>query len=125
MRVNNVRFHRLVLGTQSTYYIASGVWPLLSRRSFERVTGPKTDFWLVQTVGLLIVSIGVGLARSARYESTPGPAIASIGVTAAAALALMDVVNVGRRRISRVYLLDAAAEAALLTGWLFIDRRRS
>lgn len=28
---------------QGAYYLATGVWPLVSRRSFERVTGPRTD----------------------------------------------------------------------------------
>ena len=106
---------------QSAYYVATGVWPLLSRRSFERVTGPKTDFWLVQTVGLLVTSIGIGLAHAARNEGERQPEIRSIGVTAAASLALIDVVNVAQGRISKVYLLDAVAEMALLTGWLLTD----
>jgi hypothetical protein len=30
---------------QGAYYVLSGLWPLLSRRSFETLPGPKTD-WL-------------------------------------------------------------------------------
>jgi hypothetical protein len=33
---------------QDPFYFGSGVWPLLSMRTF--VTGPKTDKWLVKTV---------------------------------------------------------------------------
>lgn len=39
---------------QGIYYVASGLWPLLHMRSFEAVTGPKRDKWLVNTVGALI-----------------------------------------------------------------------
>jgi protein-S-isoprenylcysteine O-methyltransferase Ste14 len=34
---------------------------LVSRRTFEAVTGPKADFWLAQTVGVLVACIGSAL----------------------------------------------------------------
>ena len=37
---------------QGAYYVASGLWPIFHRRSFEAVTGPKKDWWLVVTVGV-------------------------------------------------------------------------
>ena len=37
---------------QGVYFAATGVWPLIDMRSFERVTGPKADKWLVRTVGV-------------------------------------------------------------------------
>jgi hypothetical protein len=45
---------RLVGITQGTYYAATGLWPILWMRSFEAVTGPKQDHWLVKTVGALV-----------------------------------------------------------------------
>lgn len=42
-----------ILRGQGVYYIASGAFPLVSMRLFERVTGKKTDRWLVQMVGML------------------------------------------------------------------------
>jgi hypothetical protein len=36
---------------QGAFYLSSGVWPLISMRTFERITGPKTDKWLVKTGG--------------------------------------------------------------------------
>jgi hypothetical protein len=38
---------------QGGYFLFTGIWPLVSRRTFEAVTGPKKDFWLAQTVGVL------------------------------------------------------------------------
>jgi hypothetical protein len=46
--------------TQAAYYLMTGLWPLFHRRSFEAVTGPKTDYWLVRTVGVLVAAIGGG-----------------------------------------------------------------
>lgn len=38
---------------QGLYDLGTGLWPLLHRRSFLAVTGSKTDWGLVQTVGWL------------------------------------------------------------------------
>jgi hypothetical protein len=105
---------------QGAYYVASGVWPLLDDRSFQAVTGPKTDVWLVKTVGLLVAGIGAALLSEGRQ---PGRAATVVGVGSAAALAGIDIYYAGKRRISPIYLLDAVAEGVLLWGWA--QRRRS
>jgi hypothetical protein len=108
---------RHVAATQAVFYVSTGVWPLIHRRSFERVTGPKTDFWLVQTVGVTVVAIGVGLARAALGRRQVSPDLRAVAMTSAAGLALIDAVSVARGRISSIYLLDAIAEAALVAAW--------
>lgn len=50
----------LALG-QGPYYFATGVWPLVSMRTFEAVPGPKTDRWLVKTVGVLDAAVEAAL----------------------------------------------------------------
>ena len=45
------RTERTLLASQGAFYLAAGLWPIVHRSSFERATGPKTDFWLVRTVG--------------------------------------------------------------------------
>ncbi len=107
----------ILLLTQGFYYILTGLWPLLNYKSFEAVTGPKTDVWLVKTVGLLIASIGAPLALAA-FAQRPVPEIAILSMASAAVLAGVDVVYAMGRVISPIYLLDAAAEAALLAGWV-------
>ena len=42
---------RRSIGIQAAYYTLTGIWPIVHRRSFEAVTGRKTDYWLVQMVG--------------------------------------------------------------------------
>jgi hypothetical protein len=103
--------------TQAGYYLATGVWPLVSLRTFQKVTGPKADDWLVRTVGLLAASIGVGLAVAGR-RGTVSPELRTVAALSAFSFAAVDVYYVLRRRIAPVYLLDAAAETLLLAGWL-------
>ena len=102
---------------QAAYYIASGLFPLVSMRAFEAITGPKVDRWLVKTVGLLVTVIGGALGLAARRRHFT-PEVVLVAAGSAGALAAIDVVYVAKRRISPVYLLDALAELWLLAGWL-------
>jgi hypothetical protein len=105
------------------FNIISGAWPLVHRRSFEAVLGPKRDYWLVSTVSLLL--LGNGTAQLTAPDTADGTAVARrLGMATAASLALVDLVNVPRGRISRMYLLDAAAEAAWLLAWTRVKPTR-
>ena len=108
-------------GLQAALYLGTGIWPLLHRRSFEGVTRPKTDFWLAQTVGVSVAAIGVGLAQAASRPQRVSPELRTVAIGSAAGLALLDLVFVARRRISPVYLLDAAAESALIAAWAITE----
>ena len=114
---------RHVAGLQAAFYIGTGIWPLLHRRSFERVTGPKTDYWLVQTVGFTVAAIGIGLTQAVSRRRGVPRELRTVAATSAAGLALVDVWFVARGRISKVYLADAVAELTLVAGWLFARDR--
>ena len=101
---------------QAAYYIVTGIWPLLSRRSFEAVTGRKRDFWLVQTLGLLIAAVGSALLVSSSREKLSPEAVA-LGVGSAAALGGAGAVFALRGRVSTIYLADAGLEALLIAAW--------
>jgi hypothetical protein len=116
---------RRVAALQAAFYISTGVWPLLHRRSFERLTGPKVDFWLAQSVGVMVAAIGAGLGHAASQRQQVSPELRTVAMTSAAGLTLIDVIFVARRRISRVYLLDATAEAALIAAWALAWTTRS
>jgi hypothetical protein len=100
------------------YYLVTGVWPLLSMRTFEAVTGPKADRWLVRMVGVLAAVIGGVLLRDGLGRKGGRPPDAGLAVGAALGFIAIDVVHVTRGRISRIYLLDALAEAAFVGAWL-------
>ena len=101
---------------QGAFDVVTGVWPILHLRSFEAVTGPKPEGWLVKTVGALITAIG-GTLLSAGLRRRVAPEVAALAVGSAVALATVDVIYATRRRISPVYLLDAVAETALVACW--------
>jgi hypothetical protein len=102
---------------QGTYYFATGVWPLVSIRTFEAVTGPKTDKWLVKTVGVLVAVVGAVLILAGVRG---GVTVEVIALAVGSALGLMgiDVWYVARRVIPPIYLLDALAEFVLVGLWL-------
>jgi hypothetical protein len=107
---------------QGAYYTATGLWPLFSLKSFERITGPKADRWLVKTVGTLVSAIGAALLV-AGIRRRAGPEIATLAAGAAAGLAAVETVYALRGRISKVYLLDALGELALVGGWTLAAAR--
>lgn len=90
--------------------------PLLAYRLFERITGRKREPWLVKTVGLITMVIAWTLASdpAGRHRQTR-----RLGLSAALAYGAIDIWYAAvRRRISPVYLLDAAVEGALVIAWL-------
>ena len=102
--------------TQGIYYLLTGIWPLVSPGTFQKVTGPKTDDWLVKTVGVLVAVIGGVLTMAGlRRQSTREIPMLAIG--SAAGLAAIDVIYAAKDRISRVYLLDAVLEAVIVGAW--------
>lgn len=101
-----------VLRAQGAYYLVSGLWAVVDRRGFEGVTGRKKDYWLVRTVGLLAGTIGFSLLAGTR-GGRPSSETTMLGVTAGASFTAVDLVYVARRRISPVYLGDAAVHALL------------
>lgn len=118
-------FVRLILGGQAAYYILTGVWPLLHMGSFEAITGPKVDDWLVKMVGLLAATIGVTLAVAVRTGRW-GAEVRALAILSALSFAAIDLRYALSGRISPIYLADAAAElllVALLAGAIVTSRR--
>ena len=113
---------RAVLGAQGMYFLLTGIWPLLHMRSFEAVTGPKADRWLVKTVGLTIACIG-GTLLAAAVNDRVTPEVRGLAAASAAALAGVDVFYSAVGRISPIYLADAAVEASLIAAVRTAGRR--
>jgi hypothetical protein len=108
---------------QGCYYASAGLWPLVSIDTFQMVTGPKSDLWLVRTVGVLVTVIGLVLLL-AWWRRTMALELAVLATGSAAALAAIDVYYVARRLLSPIYLADALAETALIAWWVFLLTRR-
>lgn len=104
---------RTLATLHGSYYAATGIWSIVHRRSFERLTGPKTEYWLVRTVGGLALAIGASLWVAGRAES---PAAAPLAVTSGLAFAAADVQ--AARAASRIYLLDGLLEMLFVAAWV-------
>jgi hypothetical protein len=117
------RWPALVGQVQGGYYILSGIWPLVSPGTFQQVTGPKVDFWLVETVGLLLVLAGAVLVLAARARRITRE-IVVLGLGLALLLAGIDVYCVFQPRTTGAYLLDAVVEVAIAVGWVVAIRQR-
>jgi len=85
-----------VLALQGGFYVITGLWPLIHMPSFVRVTGPKMDVWLVRTVGALAAAIGAALLSG--VQAPPTSTAIVLGVGAALAFLLIDVVYVAGSR---------------------------
>lgn len=112
---------------QGIFYVLTGVWPLVSIGTFQMVTGPKVDLWLVKTVGVLIIVIGATLLLGA-WRRRVGPELVFLAAGSAAGLAGIDVVYALSDRIWDVYLLDAVVEILLVLLWVaawWTGRRRA
>ena len=81
------------LRLQGLYYLVTGLWPLIHLASFEAVTGPKTDDWLVKMVGLLAAAIGAALLTAARQSSRGSSEILVLAVGSAGAFAAVAGVD--------------------------------
>ena len=114
---------RALAWLQGLFYVATGVWPILHMPSFEGVTGPKVDDWLVKTVGLLITVIGAVLLVAAR-RGRIGPEVVLLAVGSAGGLAAVDMIYALSDRISDIYLMDAIAEIGLVILWIVAWLRR-
>src|SRR5688572_31948579 len=101
---------------QGVYFALTGLWPLVSIDTFMRVTGPKTDIWLVKTVGVIVLAIGAVLVVAGARDAVT-PEIYLLATSTAAGLAKIDIHYVTKGTIDRIYLADAAVEIALIVLW--------
>jgi len=106
-----------VLTVQAMFYVVSGLWSIVSIDSFMRVTGRKRDVWLVKTVGVLTVVLGVALGLGG-CRGRPSREVSFLAVGSAAGFAVIDNIYVFKGTISRVYLIDACLQTAFIVAFL-------
>jgi hypothetical protein len=104
---------RSVLRVQGGYYLITGLWPIAHLASFEAITGPKVDDWLVHMVGLLAAVIGGSLLVAAR-RGTPTRETYVLAIGSALAFAAIDTWYALEGRIAPVYLADAVVQMGMI-----------
>jgi hypothetical protein len=103
---------------QGTYYLATGIWPVLNRRSFEAVSGRKHDFWLVRTVGLITAAVGLSINLASQREEAAADTALKVGT--ALGFAAIDLTYGLTRRISAVYLVDGVIQVAFVAAHVLL-----
>ncbi len=95
---------------QGMYYLLTGLWPILHISSFNAVTGPKADVWLVKMVALLTITIGITIlvAYRDKYSSR------LLNVMAALSYLTIDTYYTLSDRIPDIFLADALVELFFL-----------
>jgi hypothetical protein len=111
-----------VMGAQAAYYLLTGLWPIFHLDSFEAITGPKVDDWLVRMVGLLAAAIGGTLAIAVARGRSRALELVALAVASALAFTLIDLWYGLSGRISPIYLVDAALELGLILLLLLTHR---
>ena len=106
----------LVALVQGICFFVTGLWPLLSMKTFLMVTGPKTDLWLVKTVGMVLAVIGAVLILAQVNAEINSPVIV-LAVGSALSLILIEFIYVAKRVIPAIYLGDALVEIVLIAWW--------
>jgi hypothetical protein len=120
-----VKYLKYLAITQGIYYLLSGMWPFINFNSFEAITGPKADVWLVKTVGVLIITIGITLLTGRNNISFSLIVLATL---TAAGMAAIEINYVLSGTISFIYLGDAILEIFFIIGWissLIINRKNA
>lgn len=108
-----------LLKVQGLYYLATGLWPILHLQSFLRVTGDKTDLWLIATVGGLLAASGfASWIGGLRDERSVALGVANAGQ--ALVLLGIDVFYVRNNQISPVYLFDAIPQVFFFLFWIVL-----
>lgn len=118
----SVKLFAGVIVTQGFYTLITAIWPLVHIDSFIFVTGPKTDVWLVKTVGALLIPIAVTLLSYLFIKSDPRHAIL-LGSLTAVAFICIDFYYALTNVISDIYLADAILEILFLTAWMVVAWR--
>jgi hypothetical protein len=109
---------------QGTYYLITGLWPLINIQSFLAVTGCKTDLWLVKTFGITLACIGATILMSGREKAVNFP-ILFLSLATAASLTCSDFYYSLKEIISWVYLIDGSVEILLVLIVLFYFFRKT
>jgi hypothetical protein len=115
---------RAVLAMQSIYYLITGIWPLVHIKSFMAVTGPKAEFWLVRTVGVLILCVALVLLLDLLRRELSSAAL-RLGLSCAIGLLVIDVYYSLAGVISKIYLADALLQLVLIVLWcIYLFRKK-
>lgn len=105
---------KTVFSIAGIYYLITAIWPLVSIRTFEKVSGPKIDKWLVYTVSLLLLGPSLLYLYSGFSDSEVHNSIIFLALINAIALTFIDVYFSFKKVIWKTYLIDAVLQILIM-----------
>jgi len=116
-------FKKILLCIQGIYFLGTGLWPVIHIKSFILVTCPKTDLWLVKTLGMVFFCEGVCFILGG-IIARAGLPVKILAFINAFVLMCVDCYNVMTGTICPIYLADAGIEAVFLLCWGYVFANR-
>src|SRR5688572_17864198 len=113
------RWNRIFVWMQALYTLVTALWALIDIDSFMEITGPKTDIWLVKTVAVLLIVIGLSLIFAAYTFDTSWPVIC-LGLLCATGLTIIDFYYTSNGTIRWIYAIDGVIESLFIVNWIII-----
>jgi len=117
------RYSAYLFLLNGAYLGLTGLWALIDLQSFIMVTGPKSDIWLVKSLSLMFICIGIAFLLAYYFLENSLPMII-LGFSVALALLGIDLYYSMNEIIPKVYLIDGFIQLLFLMGWIMILRRR-
>src|SRR5687768_12469889 len=114
-----MKLFKVILLGHASYIFVTALWPLLHIQSFMQVTGPKTDIWLVKTIGALLIPVALCMISYLNSNTDKRP-VYILGAGTAIVFICVDVYYSGSGVISDIYLADALLEFVFLAGWTYL-----
>lgn len=112
------KVYKLMSAIQGIYTLLTSVWALVHIESFMKVTGPKNDIWLVKTVAVLLIPIGLSFLF-ARHVRRDHWIVVMVGITSCIGLACIDFYYTSNHTIRWIYSIDGMLQLVFLTGWIY------
>lgn len=105
-------FLTYIIFIQGFYYLLTGLWPIFSSSTFQKVTGPKEDVWLVKTVGAIITVVGSALLASVLLDEITASTLI-LSIESIIVFMIVDINYVVKKIIPPIYLVDAVTQFVL------------
>jgi hypothetical protein len=121
--INHLSIYRLLLIIQGFYTFITALWAIIDIDSFMKVTGPKTDIWLVKTVSIVLAGVGLTLLSHLTERDKPVFPAILLGCFTSAGLAFIDFYYTSSNTIPLVYATDGFIEVAFFIGWMIVLAR--
>ena len=118
--INHLSIYRLLLIVQGFYTFITALWAIIDIDSFMQVTGPKTDIWLVKTLSIVLVAVGLTLLAHLKHSEQPVYPAIVLGALTSVSLAFIDFYYTSKNVISFVYAFDGMIEIFFFLGWLIV-----